>query len=144
MLGKRADGKARPLEFYGNLELLIATMAALSQPLLWIVGKIYLASGGSAVLGLGGASAVRLALSVIVIGAPTFLMGGTLPAAARAIETGDDVRRRRVAVLYAANTVGAVAGALRLSLGCHRGRARPDAGPADVGAARRAVRGEAK
>ena len=112
VLGRRADGKARPLEFYGNLELLIATMAALSQPLLWIVGKVYVASGGSAVLGLGGASAVRLALSVVVIGAPTFLMGGTLPAAARAIETGDDVRRRRVAVLYAANTVGAVAGAL--------------------------------
>ncbi|MGZ5429940.1 MAG: hypothetical protein ACXWEX_00900, partial [Thermoanaerobaculia bacterium] len=33
LLGKRADGKARPLEFYGNLELLIAATAALSQPL---------------------------------------------------------------------------------------------------------------
>jgi spermidine synthase len=112
LLGKRADGKARPLEFYGNLEILIATMAALSQPLLALAGRIYVASGGSAVLGLGGASVVRLVLAAFVIGVPTFLMGGTLPAAARAIETGDDVRRRRVAVLYAANTVGAVAGAL--------------------------------
>lgn len=112
LLGKRADGKARPLEFYGNLELLIAATAALSQPLLSMAGRIYVALGGSAVLGLGGASVVRLVLAAIVIGAPTFLMGGTLPAAARAIETGDDVRRRRVAVLYAANTVGAVAGAL--------------------------------
>lgn len=112
LLGKRADGKARPLEFYGNLELLIAATAALSQPLLWIAGRIYVALGGSSVLGLGGASVVRLVLAALVIGAPTFLMGGTLPAAARAIETGDDVRRRRVAVLYAANAVGAVAGAL--------------------------------
>ena len=112
LLGKRADGKARPLEFYGNLELVIAVTAALSQPLLWIAGAVYLELGGSATLGLGGASAVRLVLAALVIGVPTFLMGGTLPAAARAIETGDDVRRRRVAVLYAANTVGAVAGAL--------------------------------
>lgn len=112
LLGKRADGKARPLEFYGNLELLIAATAALSQPLLSMAGRIYVALGGSAVLGLGGASAVRLVLAAIVIGAPTFLMGGTLPAAARAIETGDDVRRRGVAVLYAANAIGAVAGAL--------------------------------
>ena len=112
LLGKRADGKARPLEFYGNLELAIAATAALSQPLLWVAGWVYLALGGSATLGLGGASAVRLVLAALVIGVPTFLMGGTLPAAARAIETGDDVRRRRVAVLYAANTIGAVAGAL--------------------------------
>jgi spermidine synthase len=112
LLGKRADGKARPLEFYGNLELVIAVTAALSQPLLWIAGAVYLELGGSATLGLGGASAVRLVLAALVIGVPTFLMGGTLPSAARAIETGDDVRRRRVAVLYAANTVGAVAGAL--------------------------------
>ena len=112
LLGKRADGKAKPLEFYGNLELAIAVAAALSQPLLWIVGSVYVALGGSAALGLGGATLVRLALAAVVIGVPTFLMGGTLPAAARAVETGDDVRRRRVAVLYAANTVGAVAGAL--------------------------------
>ncbi len=112
LLGKRADVKARPLEFYGNLELVIAAMAALSQPLLWMAGQVYVGLGGSATLGLGGASAVRLVLAALVIGVPTFLMGGTLPAAARAIETGDDVRRRRVAVLYAANTLGAVAGAL--------------------------------
>ena len=112
LLGKRADGKARPLEFYGNLELAIAVTAALSQPLLSMAGAVYVGLGGSATLGLGGASAVRLVLAAVVIGVPTFLMGGTLPAAARAIETGDDVRRRRVAVLYAANTVGAVAGAL--------------------------------
>jgi len=112
LLGKRADGKAKPLEFYGNLELAIAVAAALSQPLLWIVGSVYVGLGGSASLGLGGATLVRLALAAVVIGVPTFLMGGTLPAAARAVETGDDARRRRVAVLYAANTVGAVAGAL--------------------------------
>jgi spermidine synthase len=37
-------------------------------------------------------------------------MGGTLPAAARAIETAEDARRRGVALLYGVNTLGAVVG----------------------------------
>ncbi|HKQ71432.1 MAG TPA: fused MFS/spermidine synthase, partial [Polyangiaceae bacterium] len=40
---------------------------------------------------------------------PTFLMGGTLPAAARGVEAGDGARRS-TALLYGVNTLGAVAG----------------------------------
>src|SRR5450756_905973 len=40
------------------------------------------------------------------------LMGGTLPAATRAVETDDDTKRRFLALLYGANTLGAVLGAL--------------------------------
>src|SRR5213076_238948 len=79
LLGKRADAHPRPLAFYGNLELLIAASAGLSPLLLSLVAKIYFATGGSALL--------RPILAVLVLGAPTLLMGGTLPAAARAIET---------------------------------------------------------
>ena len=39
-------------------------------------------------------------------------MGGTLPAASRAVETRADANRRRLAVLYGANTLGAVAGVI--------------------------------
>ena len=39
-------------------------------------------------------------------------MGGTLPAAARAVGGDEDAGRRRVAVLYGINTLGAVTGAL--------------------------------
>jgi predicted membrane-bound spermidine synthase len=39
-------------------------------------------------------------------------MGGTLPAAARSVETNDDAGRRVVALLYGVNTLGAVAGTL--------------------------------
>ena len=42
---------------------------------------------------------------------PTFLMGGTLPAAVRAVTTADDTNRRTLAVLYGSNTLGAVFGA---------------------------------
>ncbi len=112
VLGKRADAHPRPLAFYGGLELMIAASAALSQPLLWLVAKIYIALGGSTALGIGGATIVRLILAAIVLAIPTFLMGGTLPAAARAVETADDAGRRNLAALYAVNTLGAVAGTL--------------------------------
>jgi spermidine synthase len=112
LLGKRADAHPRPLEFYGNLELLIAISAALSPVLLWVIAKIYFAIGGSVTLGIVVATIVRLILSALVLGIPTVLMGGTLPAAARAIETADDAGRRRLALLYGVNTLGAVAGTL--------------------------------
>jgi spermidine synthase len=112
LLGRRADRHPLPLRFYGNLELLIAASAALSPALLWLVAKIYFAMGGSISLGTAGATLVRLLLSLIVLGIPTVLMGGTLPAAARAVETSEDQGRRKLALLYAANTLGAVTGTL--------------------------------
>jgi spermidine synthase len=112
ILGKRADRTANPLRLYARLELAIALAAAISPPLLWLAAKIYWSLGGSPALGLGGASIVRLVLSLLVLGIPTFLMGGTLPAAARAIQGDDDSGRRGVALLYGLNTLGAVAGTL--------------------------------
>jgi spermidine synthase len=112
ILGKRADAKAAPLAWYGTLEVLIAISAALSPLLLFVIRKLYIALGGSVTLGIGGASVVRLLLATLILGVPTFLMGGTLPAAARAVETRDDRNRRNLALLYGANTLGAVTGTL--------------------------------
>jgi spermidine synthase/MFS family permease len=112
VLGKRADAAERPLAYYARLELFIAAAAALSPLLLALAAKVYFASGGSPQLGLAGATLLRLALATIVLGPATVLMGGTLPAAARAVETNDDGGRRVVALLYGVNTLGAVAGTL--------------------------------
>ncbi len=112
LLGRRADTKERPLAYYARLELLIALTAAISPLLLMVVAKIYFASGGSPNLGIAGATLLRLALSTLVLGPATILMGGTLPAAARAVETEDDKGRRAVALLYGVNTLGAVTGTL--------------------------------
>jgi predicted membrane-bound spermidine synthase len=60
---------------------------------------------------MAGATTVRLALSTLILGLPTFLMGGTLPAAALSSETDNDLARRHAALLYGANTLGAVLGA---------------------------------
>ena len=112
ILGRVADRKSSPLAWYGLLELGIAASAALSLLLIFFARKLYIASGGVVSLGLPFATVVRIGLSIAVLGIPTFLMGGTLPAAARAVETSVDSGRRHLALLYGMNTLGAVAGAL--------------------------------
>lgn len=111
LLGRRADRSPSPLGLYAHLELAIAATAALTPLLTLAAREAYVLLGGSTQLGTAGATAVRLLLSVVVLGVPTVLMGGTLPAAVRAVESADDPARRRLATLYGANTLGAVTGA---------------------------------
>src|SRR5258706_14479912 len=110
IIGKRVDRHPRPLMLYGWLEICIAGGAALSPFLLWLIRWIYLSAGGTTTMGIIGGTIVRLVLATLVLGVPTFLMGGTLPAAVRAIASEDDRGRRRVALLYGINTLGAVLG----------------------------------
>lgn len=111
LLGRRAERHARPLRLYARLELFIAGSAALTPGLLRLARSIYIALGGSLRLGAGLGTIVRLLLAALVLSAPTLLMGATLPAAARAVATPKDSRRRSLAVLYGCNTLGAVLGA---------------------------------
>lgn len=112
VLGKRADTAKNPLRMYAHLELLVAVTTAMTPATVWIAEAAYLGLGGAAKLGPTGAMGVRLLLSVVVLSPPTFLMGGTLPAAARAVGLETDAGRQRVAALYGVNTLGAVTGAL--------------------------------
>ncbi len=112
LLGKRIERSPRPLLVYGNLELCIALLAAVSPLLHEGVHSLYLLLGGSTALGTLGATLVRLLCAAIVIGPAAVLMGGTLPAAARAAVTEEDETRSDLALLYALNTTGAVIGAL--------------------------------
>lgn len=110
-LGRRAEASRRPLLLYGNLELLIALFAAVTPLLLIGVRHLYMATGGDMVLGHFFGTVVRLIMASIVLIGPTFLMGGTLPAAARSITSTGDSSRRHLALLYGFNTLGAVTGA---------------------------------
>jgi spermidine synthase/MFS family permease len=112
ILGRRADAATRPLEFYGRLELAVALSAALTPLWIFLVRQGYIAVGGTLSLGLAGGTLARLLLSAVVLSVPTVLMGGTLPAATRAVESDEDTRRRSLALLYGSNTLGAVAGAV--------------------------------
>ncbi len=111
-LGKRAEAHPRPLLLYGNFEVGVALSAAATPFLVDLAARLYWGMGGVGALGSGGATLVRLLLSALVLGPSVVLMGGTLPAAARAVESDEDVSRGQLATLYAANTAGAVAGAL--------------------------------
>ncbi len=110
LLGKRADRSDRPLRLYAQLELLIAAFASLTPLLFSLSRAAYRGLGGTVSLGLAGGTALRLVLAALVLAVPTLLMGGTLPAAVRSVQTDGDARRRAVGLLYGANTLGAVTG----------------------------------
>ncbi len=112
LLGKRADAHPAPLLYYARLEAAVGGFAAATPLLLGAARWAYVRLGGTVALGLGVGTALRLVLAAVVLAVPTLAMGGTLPAAARSVQAAADPRRRAVALLYAANTVGAVAGAL--------------------------------
>lgn len=111
VLGPRADKEKNPLLFYAKLEAGIALSAGLTPLLLWLSERSYLGLGGTTSLGLLGATILRLILAALVLLVPTFLMGGTLPAAARALEQEVSATRSSTALLYGTNTFGAVSGA---------------------------------
>jgi spermidine synthase len=112
LLGRRADASRNPLAFYANLEIVAAVTAAITPASVWLAEKAYLGVGGASVLGDLGATVVRLLLSVLVLGPSTVAMGGTMPAAARAVERASDAGRQRMATLYGVNTFGAVVGTM--------------------------------
>src|SRR5262245_30898865 len=99
----------RPLELYAFLELGIGLYALLSVPLLGALDGIHALVG----VGLSPAAlaAVRVAGSALVLLPPTLAMGATLPVVARALVSEDATLGRWSAILYAANTLGAVLGA---------------------------------
>jgi spermidine synthase/MFS family permease len=111
-LGRKADETAHPLAFYGRLELGVAGSAAITPLLVFLVRQAYIAVGGTLTLGLAAGTVARLLFSAVVLCVPTALMGGTLPAATRAVETDEDSARRYLALLYGSNTIGAVTGAV--------------------------------
>ena len=111
-LGRRADRSPRPLLLYAVLEGLVAVFAAASPGFMALAGRAYLRLGGSMVLGHAVATLACLVLAAAVMLPATVLAGGTFGAAARATESESDLRRRRTALLYGVNTLGAVLGCL--------------------------------
>ena len=110
ILGKKAGNVSKPMRLYAVLEIGIALLAAASPFLIGWISQLYFflsaAWQPNWLLGNG----IRLLLAGLVMGVPAFLMGGTLPAAVRAVANAQDIGRRRLSLLYGINTLGAVAG----------------------------------
>ena len=106
---RRLGRVERPLRVYGFLEMGIGAWALLSLPLLRTLPGLYGLLGGDP--GPGLTAVLRLAGTAVVLLPPTMAMGATLPVVARGVVGDDATLGRWSAVLYAANTLGAVVGA---------------------------------
>ncbi|HEY9269622.1 fused MFS/spermidine synthase, partial [Achromobacter sp.] len=105
LLGRQADRLRRPVRFYAMLE---AAVALSCIAVTWL-----LARSAAAFVAVEAHSSVAAWLAIgLLLAMPAFLMGGTLPVLLRAVSRqGADVSRRG-GTLYAANTCGAILGAL--------------------------------
>uniref|UniRef100_UPI002FDFE56D fused MFS/spermidine synthase n=1 Tax=Achromobacter insolitus TaxID=217204 RepID=UPI002FDFE56D len=105
LLGRQADRLQRPVRFYAMLE---AAVALSCLAVTWL-----LARSAAAFVAIEVHSTVAAWLGVgLLLAIPAFLMGGTLPVLLRAVSRGDADVSRRGGALYAANTCGAILGAL--------------------------------
>jgi len=111
-LGRWSESRARPVALYGLIELVIAAAGALSLVGLAAVRALYLAAYDSVAGSAPALLALRFAGAALVLLAPTFLMGGTLPILVRGLTRSSAELGARVSRLYWVNTAGAVAGTL--------------------------------
>ncbi len=112
LLGRLADRGGRPLRLYGLLEIGIGLYCLAAPSLLSLTRDGYLSLSAAGAGGLPGKTLAQFVLAFAVLIVPTTLMGGTLPAVARALVATPPESGRTVALLYGINTLGAALGAL--------------------------------
>jgi spermidine synthase len=110
--GRLADTSARPLRLYGLVELAVAAMAALLPLAFSGLAELYRGVWPSLVERPGQLAGVRFGLAIAAVAPATFLMGMTLPLLTRYLVRTLDEAGARLGELYAANTIGAMAGTL--------------------------------
>ncbi len=110
LIGRFADRIKRPLAWYGVCELAIG-LVALVVPYA-IQGLISLSAGFYAHLPSEPfiRFLVQFAVTLVVVGPPCVLMGGTLPLLTRELTARDGALDQATGWLYAINTYGAAAG----------------------------------
>lgn len=102
----------RPLAWFGFVELGIGILALLTPWALERVGQLWIALQVYLPDQLWAVTAARFLCSLAILLAPTMLMGATLPLIVRSSLADRSLAGPWVGVLYAANTAGAITGAL--------------------------------
>jgi spermidine synthase len=110
--GRLAGTTRRPLRLYGLVELAVAAMAAFLPFIFTGLAELYRGVWPSLVERPGQLAGVRFALALAAVAPATFLMGMTLPLLTRYLVRTLDETGARLGELYAANTIGAMAGTL--------------------------------
>ena len=101
------SGRQHPLRLYAWIELGIGACGLLALFGMPLIDRIYITAVGHGL----PAILIRAVVCAVCLMPPTMLMGASLPAAARWIET-DAQGVSWMGLLYAANTVGAVSGCI--------------------------------
>jgi spermidine synthase len=99
------SSRQRPLRVYAAVEIGIATTALLALLLLPSVSKVYVSWSSGGLLDL----LLRGVVAAVCLLPPTFLMGVTLPALSRCLNSKNDVS---LGILYGSNLIGGVVGSL--------------------------------
>jgi spermidine synthase len=112
LLGRLARRLVRPLRAFALLEIITAASSLAVDPLLRATHSILTslsdAPGDSAATQL----AIKIGIAIMAVLVPATAIGGTLPVLAPLVTTRAESLGIRVGGLYAANTLGACAGAL--------------------------------
>jgi spermidine synthase len=108
--GRLIDRHARPLRLYGALEIGVGLFCLGVPFVLPALEWIYLALATKLGLSLLTLTLAQFAVLFGVLLVPTTLMGATLPVLARFFVQDEQSLGRRVGLLYALNTLGAVIG----------------------------------
>jgi spermidine synthase len=119
-LGAQVAGRierhvARPLVAYAMAELMIGSFALYAPRIFRAIGSIYLYAVSRSPDSLATISVLRSGLAVLVVLVPAAGMGATLPFLARFVQQNDPrclAGSRRLARLYALNTLGGAFGSL--------------------------------
>jgi spermidine synthase len=110
--GRFADRTRAPLRWFGVAELLIGATALSTPAVLAALEAVYRQVHTNFSHDVGALTLVRFACSFAVLLVPTTMMGATMPLVLRSSATHSSDLGTRAAALYAANTAGALAGAL--------------------------------
>jgi spermidine synthase len=110
--GRLADRTPRPLVRYGSLELGVAAFGLVLPFVFGRLGDVYRGLYPQLVEAPAALTMIRFALASAAVAPATFLMGMTLPVLTRHLVRSLDETGARLGELYAANTLGAMAGTL--------------------------------
>jgi spermidine synthase len=102
----------RPLAWFGATELGIGILALLTPWALSLAGQLWIAMQARLPDQLWALTVARFFCSLVILIVPTMLMGATLPLVVRSSLANGALAGPWVGALYAANTAGAITGAL--------------------------------
>ncbi len=112
LAGRLADRTRRPIAWYGASEVAVGLLAVVTPAAMELTTRFYATVAGLAPDSATYLTAVRLVLAFVVLLIPATMMGASTPLVVAAASRRSGLVGQRTGLLYAANTFGAVAGAV--------------------------------